>query len=58
MEAPVFSAAYYYHQGSSLIDSILIENIEWLGDKPYPDVFNVLMDEVVTAFDDWISKRF
>ena len=58
IEAPVFGSAYYYHQGSSLIDSILIDDIVWSGAKPDPEAFNALMDEAVTAIDDWISARF
>jgi hypothetical protein len=58
IEAPVFGAAYYYHQGSSVIDSILIDGIEWADAKPDQDMFNALMDGAVSAIDDWISKRF
>lgn len=55
--APESGAACYYHEGSGIEDSILIDNIVWAGATPDQEAFNTLMDAAITAIDHWISER-
>ena len=71
-ETPVFNASWFsgeitppeksqdsfYYEGSGGNDRILIYSIQWQDSPSNQDQFNILMDEAITAIDNWISQRF
>ncbi len=48
----------FYYEGSGENDSLLIFKIEWQDKTPDQEQFNILMDESITALDNWIAQRF
>ena len=58
VKAPENSFKSFYHEGGGDNDSILIYGIKWQNGTPTKEGFNRLMDEAITAIDNWIAARF
>jgi protein-tyrosine phosphatase len=58
IKAPVNSHNSFYYEGSGENDALLIYKIEWQDETPDQESFNNLMDEAISAIDNWISERF
>ena len=58
IEAPQDSLNSFYYEGSGGNDQLLIYGIKWQDEKPDQEPFNDLMDEAISAIDNWISQRF
>lgn len=50
-------AKSFYYEASGGLDQLLIYRIDWQDDKPEKEQFNQIMDEAITALDNWISER-
>ena len=50
-------AESFYYEASGGLDQLLICQIDWQDGKPEPEPYNILMDEAITALDNWISDR-
>ncbi len=58
IKAPPPSTDSFYYEGSGENDRILIYQIEWKNETPGKEAFHKLMDETITALDNWIAERF
>ena len=58
IKAPEETCESFYYEGSGENDGILIYKIEWQDETPDQEPFNNLMDEAISAIDNWISDRF
>ncbi len=58
IKPPENSRDSFLYEGSGGNDKLLIYGIEWQDETPDQEQFNVLMDEAITAIDNWISERF
>jgi hypothetical protein len=47
----------YFFKASGDNDRLLINRVDWQDEKPEPEQYNILMDEAITALDNWISER-
>ncbi|SMG66522.1 hypothetical protein BMETH_625_2 [methanotrophic bacterial endosymbiont of Bathymodiolus sp.] len=47
----------YFFEASGDSDRLLISRIVWDDEKPESEKYNILMDESITALDNWISER-
>ena len=56
-EIPQNSQTSFYYEGSGEEDRILIDHIEWENVTLNQDQFNSLMNEAVTAIDNWICEQ-
>ena len=58
VKAPQDSHDSFYYEGSGENDRLLIYKIKWQDETPTQELFNSLMDEAISAIDNWISDRF